>query len=114
MRQFSRPIAPFFYSVCLVFSVVKNLFQSVLAEFLFLSCPIRTANPSVPSVSLGSLLPPPNVDSFAPALFAQEGMRVKLSKVGPFFGKVWAFSLVVAAVAQESFVKAVGLFDAGG
>jgi hypothetical protein len=41
-------------------------------------------------------------------------MRVKLSKVGPFFGKVWAFSLVVAAVAQESFVKAVGLFDAGG
>ena len=45
---------------------------------------------------------------------APMGMRVKLSKVGPFFGKVWAFSLVVAAVAQESFVKAVGLFDAGG
>ncbi|MFM8982254.1 MAG: helicase-related protein, partial [Spartobacteria bacterium] len=42
------------------------------------------------------------------------GMRVKLSEAGPFFGKVLAFSLVVAAVAQESFVEAVGLFDVGG
>ena len=41
-------------------------------------------------------------------------MRVKLSEAGPFFGKVSALSLVVAAVAQESFVKAIGLFDVGG
>lgn len=61
--------------------------------------------------SAGPILQVPKVHGW---FDAPNGMRVKLSKVGPFFRKVWAFSLVVAAVAQESFVKAVGLFDAGG
>ena len=50
------------------------------------------------------------VSGSAPAL----GMRVKLSEAEPFFGKVSAFSLVVAAVAKERFVEAVGLLDVGG